>query len=153
MRPIKVRQGSLWINLNIILFSGYILFGIGSFFWPTPLNNIWFILLHFATLMINLLIVYGLLMKRFRINYLVSIVSFLMILHLFIFIFRPLSMELAPISPGRSFYSFFSIVSSMIIRERFIPYAILSFNLTMVIVHLINICYFTRKKVADIFRE
>ncbi len=152
MKSIKRRPGHLWINFNIIIFSSYVLFGIGSFFWPTLLNNIWFILLHLSTLIINLFIVYGLLKRTFRINYLLSIVSFLMIVHLFIFIFEPLSMGLAYIGPGRSFYTLFSIVLSMIGRERFLYYALLSFNLTMVIVHLINICYFTRKKVAEAFR-
>lgn len=152
MSEIRTKAGSFWINFNIILFSGYALFGIGSFFWPTLLNNIWFILLHLATLIINLFIVYGLLKRRFQINYLISIVSFLMIIHLFIFIFRPLSMELAYIGPGRSFYTLFSLLLSLIGWERFLFYALLSFNITMVIVHLINLCYFTRKKVAEIFR-
>lgn len=152
MGHLKLRPGSFWINFNIILFSGYALFGIGSFFWPTLLNNIWFILLHLATLIINLFIIYGLLKRTFRINYLISIVSFLMIVHLFIFISEPLSMGLAYIGPGRSFYMLFSIVLSIIGGDRFLYYAVLSFNLTMVIVHLINLCYFTRKKIADIFR-
>jgi hypothetical protein len=142
----------LWINFNILLFSGYTLFGISSFFWPTLLNNIWFILLHLATLIINSIIVYGLVMRRLRINYLISIVSFLMIIHLFIFIFEPLSMELAYIGPGRSFYTLLSIALSIIVGERFIYRSLLLFNLTMVLVHVINLCYFTRRKVAEMFR-
>lgn len=102
--------------------------------------------------MINLFIVYGLLKRTFRINYLISIVSFLMIIHLFIFIFVPLGIGLAYIGPSRSFYTLFIILFSMIGWKRFLPYLLLSFNLTMVIVHLINLCYFTRKKVADMFR-
>jgi len=81
-----------------------------------------------------------------RINYLISIVAFLMIVHLFIFIVEPLSMGLAYIGPGRSFYTLFSIVLSMIGGERFLYYALLSFNLTMVIVHLINLCYLQERK-------
>lgn len=147
----KLGTGHPWIDFNVLLFSGYALFGVCSFFKPTLLGNIWFILLHFVTLTIYLAIAYGLATKRFRINYVVVAVSSLMAVHLFIFLFAPLGMGLAYIGPSRAFYALFLAFFSFIGWEGFSSLALTLFNAVMFLVHLINICYFTRRKVAALF--
>ncbi len=145
-------SGHLWINFNIILFSGYVLFGILSFFIPAPIQSIWLILGHLAGLIVDLFVIYGLVLKKFRINYLIIIISFFMVLHLLLFIFVPLGMVLAYIGPSRAFYTLFPMMLSMLGGERFISSALTLFNSAMVVIHLINIFYFTRKNIADLFR-
>jgi len=145
------RPGRLWINFNIVLFLGYTLFGIPSFFWPAPLRNFGFILLHLATLAVDLFVVYGLIMGKFRINYLIVLISLLMVVHLLLFIFVPLGMVLAYIGPSRAFYTLFLTLTSQFGGGKFSSYALMAFNSVMVLIHLRNICYFRRKNVAALF--
>lgn len=140
-----------WINFNIILFSGYVLFGIPSFFWPTPLTGIWFILLHFTTLLVDIFVIYGLIAGRFRVNYLIVVISILMVAHLVVFIFVPLGMVIAYMGPSRAFYSFFLIVTHTVGGSKLSSYALTSFNSLMIVIHLVNIFYFKRKNVAELF--
>ena len=145
------RPGHLWINFNIVLFLGYTLFGILSFFWPAPLRNVGFILLHLATLAVDVFVVYGLIMGKFRINYLIVLISLLMVAHLMLFIFVPLGMVLAYISPSRAFYTLFLTLTSQFGDGKFSSCALTAFNSVMVLIHLKNIHYFRRKDVAALF--
>ena len=140
-----------WITVNILLFSGYAIFDVASFFWPSGESNVWILFLYFITLAVNLLIVYGLIRKTARILYLVVLVSFLMLLHLLIFILHPLGIEVAYLGPSRSFYFLFISVMAGVVAETRIGHAVLLFNLVMVCVHVINVVYFTRKKVVALF--
>lgn len=142
------RWGLWWVRLNGVLFGGYALFGMVSLVWPARLPGFWFPPMHLATLAVNLWIVYALLKQRFRINYVVVFVSAMMIGHLLIFIFSPLGMALAYIGPSRSFYALFLAVLTRFAGERVLPMALLAFNLLMLLVHLANIWYFSRRKVA-----
>jgi len=145
------RPGHLWINFNIVLFLGYTLFGIPSFFWPAPLRNVGFILLHLATLAVDVFVVYGLIMGKFRINYLIVLISLLMVVHLLLFVFVPLGMVLAYIGPSRAFYTLFITITSQFGGGKFSLYALMTFNSVMVLIHLKNIFYFRRKDVAALF--
>ena len=145
------RPGHLWINFNIVLFLGYTLFGIPSFFWPAPLRNFGFILLHLATLAVDVFVVYGLIKGKFRINYLIVLISLLMVVHLLLFIFLPLGMVLAYIGPSRAFYTLFLTLTSQFGGGKFSSYALMAFNSVMVLIHLKNIYYFRRRDVAALF--
>ncbi len=140
-----------WITFNSILFSGYAIFDVFSFFWPSVVHNVWIILFYVITLLANSIIIYGLLKRTWRINYLIVLVSLLMVAHLSLFIFHPLGMGFAYIGPSRAFYTLFIAFLSKIVDERLISYWILIFNLVMICVHAINVFYFTRSKVAVLF--
>lgn len=145
------RPGYFWINFNIVLFFGYSIFAIPSFFWPAPLKNVVFIMLHFATLGVDVFVLYGLIVRRFRINYLVVLISLLMVAHLLLFIFLPLGMVLAYIGPSRAFYTLFLTLTSQFGGEKVSSWALTAFNSAMVLVHFRNILYFRRKEVAALF--
>lgn len=151
MKFLVFGPGCFWINFNIVLFLGYSIFAIPSFFWPTPLRNPVFILLHLATLAVDLFVLYGLIVRRFRINYLIVLISFLMVAHLLLFIFVPLGMVLAYLGPSRAFYTLFLNLASRFGGEKFSSYALLAFNSAMALIHLGNIFYFRRRQVAALF--
>jgi len=145
------RPGHSWVNFNIVLFCGYSLFAVPSFFWPAPLRNFWFILLHLATLAVDVFVVYGLIAGKFRINYLIVLISIVMVAHLLLFIFVPLGMVLAYIGPSRAFYTLFLTLMSQFGGGKFSSYALMAFNSVMVVIHLKNISYFGRKDAAALF--
>ncbi len=147
------RPGHFWINFNVVLFLGYTLFGIPSFFWPTPLRNPVFIFLHLATLAVDLFVVYGLIMGKFRVNYLIVLISLLMVAHLLVFILVPLGMVVAYIGPSRAFYTLFLNVTAQFGSGKFSSHALTAFNSFMVLIHLRNISYFRRRKVALLFHS
>jgi hypothetical protein len=140
-----------WISFNIALFSAYTIFGILSFFLPAPLNNTAFISLHLGTLIVNVIVIFGLIKRMPFIHYLIAMISTFMIVHLLIFIFIPLGMSLAYIAPSRAFYALFINLTASLGGERFSSYSLVIFNCTMVLIHGINVYYFTRKKVAVLF--
>ncbi len=144
--------GRLWINFNIALFSGYAIFGAISLFWPHIIKNVFFILLHVATLIVNIVVVYGLVKRRLSINYLIAIISPLMIMHLIVFISVPLGIEFAFVGPSRAFYLLFFYTVSIIAGKDFMFPSFVAFNLVMVVINLINLCFFLRRRVADMFR-
>lgn len=144
-------RGGHWVNFNIALFSGYALFSVGSFFWPEILHFSWIFVLHLATLFVYLLVVFGLATRSLRVNYLVALISPIMIAHLFVFTTVPLGIQFAYIGPSRSFYTLFFFVVSKVGGEGSTFYAFIAFNVLMALVHGVNICYFTRKKVAAMF--
>lgn len=141
----------VWINLNIVLYSGYTVFGLASFFWPTPLNNILYIVLHLVTLAVYITIVYGLAARRFPFNYLVAFVSPFMVAHLIAFTLSPLGMELAYLGPSRSFYSFYLTCFSFIMNVKRLVISLMVFNIVSIIVHTVNFCYFMRRNTAKLF--
>ncbi len=112
MKPKPDRLRYPWIAVNIVLFSLYAIFDAASFFWPRMVNAWWTIILYFATVFINGLIVCGLITRFPRTNYLVAFVSFLMVVHLLIFIAYPLGLSFAYLGPSRAFYSLFITVMS-----------------------------------------
>jgi hypothetical protein len=147
------RPRHLWINFNIVLFSGYALLGIPSFFWPSPLRENWVILLHILTLVIEAAIVYGLIRRVVGTNYLVAVTAPIMISHLLIFTFVPLGIQFAFMGPSRAFYTFFIKGMSKIGGGGFLFYSLTAFNMLLMLIHGINLCYFTRRKVSGIFVE
>ena len=140
-----------WITFNIALFSIYALFGILSFFLPTPLYNTGFIALHLGTLIVNFIVIFGLIKKMPLMHYGIAMISALMIVHLLIFLIVPLGMSLAYIAPSRAFYALFITLTSLLGGERFCSYSLVIFNSTMALIHGINVYYFTRKNVALLF--
>jgi hypothetical protein len=151
MKHLIFRPGCLWINFNIALFCGYTIFAVPSFFWPVPLKNVGFIFLHLLTLLVDIFVVYGLVVRRFRINYLIVLISIVMVAHLLLFIFVPLGMVLAYIGPSRAFYTLFLTLMSQFGGGKFSSYALMAFNSVMIVIHLKNISYFRRKDVAALF--
>jgi hypothetical protein len=141
----------LWINVNIVLYAGYAVFGLASFFWPTLLDSLFYIVLHLATLSVYVIIVYGLTVRRFPVNYIVAFISPFMIAHLIAFTLSPLGMELAYMGPSRSFYSFFLNVFSLAMDESSLLYSLIVFNSISVLIHVVNFFYFLRKKTALLF--
>lgn len=140
-----------WITVNIILFSLYSVFDAASFFWPRMVNAWWIIILYAATVFINGLIVFGLLTRFPRTNYLVAFVSFLMVVHLLIFISYPLGLSFAYLGPSRAFYSLFIMVMSAIAGRGTVGTVLLAFNIVMTCVHGINVVYFTLRSTAVLF--
>lgn len=151
MKLQKNCKDHVWLRVNIFLYAGYAAFGLASLFWPTPLHNPVYITLHLVTLVIYVAIVYGLVMRRFPMNYLVVFVSPFMIAHLIAFTLSPLGMELAYLGPSRSFYSFYLTVFASLLNENALIYSIIVFNVISMIIHAINFCYFMRKKTARLF--
>jgi hypothetical protein len=151
MKPKSPGRGGHWINFNIALFSGYALFSVGSFFWPEMLHFSWIFVIHLATLFVYLLVVFGLATRSLRVNYLVAMISPMMIAHLFVFTTVPLGIQFAYIGPSRSFYTLFFFAVSKVGGEGATLYAFIAFNVLMAFVHAVNICYFTRKKIAAVF--
>jgi hypothetical protein len=148
----RARGGDLWIKFNTVLFSAYASFGVISLFWPSVIDSIWLVFLHLATLAVNLLIVYGLSRRALRINWLVAVVSLLMIANLLIFTLNPLNVQLAYLGPSRSFYSAFLSLVSLLGGGRLILAAFVGFNVAMAAVHVANLFYFTRKRTAEMFK-
>jgi len=144
--------GHPWINFNIALFSAYAVFGVISFFVPEPLERGWVILLHLGTLLAYLLVVYGLVRRVFRMNYVVAVISALMVVHLLIFTLVPLGIQLAYMGPSRSFYSLLLRATAPAVGERNTLYVLEGFNVLMMLVHGINICYFSGRNTAARFR-
>ena len=140
-----------WIFFNIILFSGYVLFGVFSLVWPEPIQNAWLCLLHLAGLLFTLAILYGLVKRKYWTVFLILPFSFTMILHLIIFTFYPLSMAIAYIGPSRSFIALISFVLSKIGVLGLFSSFFIAFNCAMIIVHLINLKFFLNKKTATLF--
>ncbi|MEK6700289.1 MAG: hypothetical protein AABZ10_14755 [Nitrospirota bacterium] len=153
MAPELLRPGFRWILFNIVLFSGYLVFGVVSFFYPSTVKTLWIILLYLVTMLVNYFIIYGLIKRISGIPCFIVVVSSLMIAHLLIFIYLPLGMELAYIGPSRGFYSLFILFLSLIVNEHVINRGILAFNIVMVFVHAINIIYFTRSRVVALFKH
>lgn len=151
-KALRTGGGTFWIKFNTVLFSAYASFGVISFFWPSVLDSLWLVLLHLATLAVNVLIVYGLARRTLRINYLVAVVSPLMIANLLIFTLNPLNVQLAYLGPSRSFYSAFLSLVSLLGGGRLILAAFVGFNAAMAAVHIANLFYFTRKRTAEMFR-
>jgi len=141
----------VWIKVNIVLYSGYAAFGVVSFFWPTPLKDLIYIVPHLITLIVYGTIVFGLAARWFPANYIVAFVSPLMITHLIAFTLSPLGMELAYIGPSRSFYSFYLRVFSYLLTDKHLVYSLIVFNLLSIVVHSVNFCYFLRRNTAKLF--
>jgi ABC-type sulfate transport system permease component len=78
-------------------------------------------------------------------------VSFVLLLHLLVFIFIPLSMSITYIGPSRSFYSLLAVIVSKALSEEYVNVSITAFNVLMALVHGINLCYFSRRKTAGMF--
>jgi hypothetical protein len=135
----------LWINVNIALFSGYAIFGIASFFLPSPMRLSWFFALHVATLLVNIYVVYGLATMRHSIYFLVAVISLLMAAHLFIFLFVPLGMLFAYIGPSRAFYAGLLALASRSVGEKGVTAVLAVFNLAMLLIQIVNACYFKKK--------
>lgn len=135
----------LWINVNIALFSGYAIFGIASFFLPSPMRLSWFFPLHVATLLVNIYVVYGLATMRHSIHFLVAVISLLMATHLFIFLFAPLGMLFAYIGPSRAFYAGLLALATRSVGEKGVTAVLAVFNLAMLLVQIVNACYFLKK--------
>lgn len=152
MGPRILIPGHPWINFNIVLFCAYAAFGVLSFFVPEPLSRGWVILLHLGTLLAYLLVAYGLIRKVFRINHVVAVISALMIVHLLIFTFVPLGIQFAYLGPSRSFYALLLRAAALAVGERNTLYVLVGFNVLMMLVHGINICYFSSRKTAALFR-
>jgi len=140
-----------WIVVNIVLFSLYAVFDVASFFWPWMVHAWWVIIMYTTTVFFNCLIVCGLITRIPRINYLVVLTSFLMVVHLLIFIGYPLGLSFAYLGPSRSFYSLFIMVMSQIAGEGTVGISLLAFNIVMVCVHVINVVYFSRRSVSTLF--
>lgn len=145
--------GHLWIDFNIVLFSGYAALGVPSFFWPSPLEETWIILLHLLTLLMEIAVVYGLVRRIVGTNYLVALISPIMIAHLILFTFVPLGIQFAYIGPSRAFYNLFIHGMARIGGGRLLFYSLTAFNIFMMLIHGINLCYFTRRRVAEMFVE
>ncbi len=142
-----------WIAVNIALFSGYAVFDAASFFWPRAVFSFWILAMYIATVSVNCLIVYGLVRRIAGIRYLVVLVSFLLVVHLLIFIFHPLGLSLAYLGPSRAFYSLFISLLSRLTDEKTVGRALAVFNISMACVHVFNILYFTGKKAASLFQQ
>jgi hypothetical protein len=142
-----------WIAVNIVLFSGYAVFDVASFFRPRVVHSFWIFTMYATTVFVNCLIVYGLIMRLSRIHYLIVFVSLLMTMHLLIFIVHPLGMGLAYLGPSRAFYMLFILLLSRCADQRRIGHWILVFNISMACVHVFNIVYFTRRTVRALFRQ
>jgi len=141
----------VWIKVNIVLYSGYAVFGLASFFWPTPIRSTVYIILHVVTLAVYGAIIYGLAARRFPVNYAVVIISPFMIAHLIAFTLSPLGMELAYMGPSRSFYFFYLTMFSLIMSENALGYSLIIINMISIFIHAVNFCYFMRKNTAKLF--
>lgn len=133
-----------WINLNIVLFSGYVVFGIASFFLPSPMQLSWFVPLNVATLVVNIYVVYGLALMRHSVFLLVAAISLLMAAHLVLFLFAPLGMLLAYIGPSRAFYALLALVARSA-GEKGATDVLAAFNLYLLCVQIVNVYYFIKK--------
>jgi len=153
MKPKPERLRHPWIAVNIVLFSLYAVFDAASFFWPRMVDAWWIIILYSATVFFNCLIVFGLITRFPRTNYLVAFTSFLMVVHLVIFIAYPLGLSFAYLGPSRAFSSLFIMVTSAIAGESTVGTALLAFNIAMTCVHGINVVYFSRQSAAALFRK
>jgi hypothetical protein len=107
--------------------------------------------MYIATVFFNCLIVFGLITRIPRITYLVVLTSFLMVVHLVIFIAYPLGLSFAYLGPSRSFYSLFIMLMSRIGGEGTVGTSLLAFNIAMACVHVINVVYFSRRSVSALF--
>jgi len=152
MKPKPDSMRHPWIAVNIVLFSLYAVFDAASFFWPRIVDVWWIIILYAATVFVNGLIVFGLITRFPRTNYLVAFVSFLMVVHLLVFIAYPLGLSLAYLGPSRAFYSLFITVMSAMAEKGMVGTVLLAFNIVMTCVHGINVIYFIRRPVAALFR-
>ena len=133
-----------WINVNIVLFSGYAIFGYASFFLPSPMRLSWFFVLHVAMLIVNIYVVYGLATMRHPFHFLVAVISILVIAHLFIFLFAPLGLLFEYIGPSRAFYTGLLALATMSAGERGVIAVLAIFNLAMLLILIVNIIYFMK---------
>lgn len=133
------------IQFNIVLFSGYALFGIASFFLPSPMRLSWFFPLHVATLLVNVCVACGLATMRRPVYFLVVVISLLMAAHLFLFLFAPLGMALAYIGPSRAFYAGLLALATKLAGEKSAAAVLAVFNIIMLLVQVVNADYFIRK--------
>ncbi len=134
-----------WINVKIVLFSGYVIFGIASFFLPSPMRISWLFGLHVATLLVNIYVVYGLATMRHSIHFLVAVISLLMAAHLFIFLFVPIGMLFAYIGPSRAFYAGLLVLATRFVGEKRSTTVLAVFNLAMLLIQIVNTYYFMKK--------
>ncbi len=134
-----------WINVNIVFFSGYAIFGIASFFLPFPMRLSWFFALQVATLFVNIYVVYGLATMRHSIHFLVAVISLLMAAHLFVFLFVPLGIMFAYIGPSRAFYAGLLALATRSVGEKGATAVLAVFNLAMLIIQIVNAYYFIKK--------
>lgn len=146
------RGAVLWISFNSILFSAYALFGVISLFWPEVIEKAWLYALHLAGMLFTLAILYGLVKRKYWTVFLILPFSLGMILHLITFIFFPLSIAIAYIGPSRSFIALVSLVLSRIGALDLFSSFFVAFNCAMIIVHLINLVFFLRKKTRRLLR-
>ena len=102
-------------------------------------------------LLFTLAILYGLVKRKYWTVFLILPFSFGMILHLIIFILFPLSMAIVYIGPSRSFFALVSVVLSRMGALDLFSSFFTAFNCAMIIVHLINMIFFLRKKTATLF--
>lgn len=153
MNEAPPRWAVLWIKINIVMFFSYFLFGLISFFWPSPLAELWLYPLHLAGLALDLLILYGLYRKRPWIILLVPVFSFAMILHLVAFIFVPLSLSIAYIGPSRSFYTLMIHILSAAGAEGYSAISMAMFNAVVLVLHAANIAFFVGKRAARMFSQ
>jgi len=134
-----------WINVNIVLYSGYAIFGVASFFLPSPMQLTWFFPLHVATLLVNIYVVSGLATMRHSIHILVAVISLFMAAHLFIFLFAPIGMLFAYIGPSRAFYAGLLALATRTVGEKGVTAVLAVFNLAMLLIQIVNIFYFMKK--------
>jgi hypothetical protein len=105
----------------------------------------WFFPLHVATLLVNIYVVYGLATMRHSIHFLVAVISLLMAAHLFIFLFAPLGMLFAYIGPSRAFYAGLLALTTRSVGEKGVTAVLAVFNLAMLLIQIVNACYFLTK--------
>jgi len=147
MKVIRVlfQPRPFWINVNIVLFSGYAIFGIVSFFRPFPMRLSWFFALQVATLFVNIYVIYGLATMRHSIHFLVAVISLLMAAHLLAFLFIPLGIMFAYIGPSRAFYAGLLALATWSVGEKGATAVLSVFNLAMLIIQIVNAYYFIKK--------
>jgi hypothetical protein len=134
------------------MFSAYALFGVLSLFWPEAVPKAW-LLPHLAGLVFTLSILYGLIRRKYWTVFLIVFFSTGMVLNLVLFIFSPLSMAIAYIGPSRSFLAFIGFVLSKTGALGFFSSFFTVFNGAMIVVHLVNLNFFLRKKTAVLFDQ
>jgi hypothetical protein len=136
----------LWVNVNVVLFLGYALFGIASLFLPSRMRLSWFVPLHIATLIVNVYVAWGLVNMQRPIYYLVAVISFLMAAHLVAFLFAPLGMAIAYLGPSRAFYAGLLALATKLAGEKGAAAVIVVFNAAMLVVQIVNVHYFIKKR-------
>jgi hypothetical protein len=110
-----------WIAVNIVLFSLYAVFDMASFFWLRMVHVWWIIIMYTTTVLFNCRIVFGSITRIPQINYFVVLASFLMVVHLMMFITYLLSLTFAYQESSKSLYSLFFMVMSRFRQSDFEP--------------------------------